>query len=159
MSYRYQQLVSQPTHFKGHTLDLVIVREDDESVEEVKVIHSMPSDHAAITFTLCISQPPDNVKRIQVRKLRHINVDNFESDIVQSFGSQTNLDEMDIKKKVDMNNKTLSSILDRHAPEMRRNVQMRHYAPWYNDTFKELKQNLYAKERIWRKSEHRSPVM
>lgn len=76
----------QMTYFRS-----VIVQEDDESVKEVKFIHSTPSDHAEIAFTLCISQPPSTVKRFQVGKLRHINCDNFESDIMQSFASQTNL--------------------------------------------------------------------
>ena len=58
-----------------------------------------------------------------------------------------------------MYNKTLSSILDRHANKMRWNVQMRPHAPWYNDTLKELQQNLCAKDKIWRKSKHRSAVM
>ena len=159
LSSGLNQLISQPTHSKGHTLDLVIVREDDKLVEDVKVIQSMPSDHAAITFAVHLSRPPATVKRIHVRKLQNITFDDLHSDILQSFESVTNLEELDLEHKVDIYNKVLVSNLDRHAPVTLKCIRLRPYAPWYNNELKTAKQNLRATERKWRKSKPRSTLM
>ena len=72
LSAGLNQLIMEPTHSRGHTLDLVIVREDDNLVEDVHIIQSMPSDHAAITFSAHLSRPSATVKRVHTRKLRSI---------------------------------------------------------------------------------------
>jgi exonuclease III len=54
-----KQHVEQPTHRKGHMLDLIITRESDHVVSAVKVDHwqALPSDYSALRCVLNISRP------------------------------------------------------------------------------------------------------
>ena len=47
-SFRFSQAVSVPTHRCGHTLDLVVCREEDALLRSVSVCHSLSSDHLPV---------------------------------------------------------------------------------------------------------------
>ena len=51
------QLVHAPTHEKGHTLDLVIVRASDNFTYDVSVRGELPSDHSLVDFHVQITCP------------------------------------------------------------------------------------------------------
>ena len=51
------QLVQGPTHNKGHTLDLVITRDNDPLVESVTTDHPHLSDHMAVVCYLALEKP------------------------------------------------------------------------------------------------------
>ena len=58
-----RQYVFDPTHVKGHTLDLVLSRSTESFINNVCTTFYLPSDHAAITYNLHIAQPePVKVK-------------------------------------------------------------------------------------------------
>ena len=49
-----EQHVTVPTHICNHTLDLVITRTSDDNVicSDIRVDHSLPSDHFAVSCLL-----------------------------------------------------------------------------------------------------------
>ena len=79
----------QPTHYKGHTLDVVITRDTSELVDEVQLreigltndngisIH----DHYAISCNVKLSVKQSNKEKIFYRNFRSINIDNLRSNI------------------------------------------------------------------------------
>ncbi|XP_063951767.1 uncharacterized protein LOC135153244 [Lytechinus pictus] len=150
------QRISQPTHIKGHTLDLVIMRDNDHSIRDIVVTQTLPSDHSAIIFSLPFVRPSPTSNVIHARMLRELDIDQFKLDIIESFEAVTNLEEMEIDQKVHVFNDSLASNLDRHAPNKKRKVRVRPYAPWYNDAIRKAKQDLRASERRWRKTKRSS---
>ena len=52
------QHIMEPTHSKEHTLDLLITRNDDEFVKDIKVSPSLPSDQYTVSYKLAIQKPP-----------------------------------------------------------------------------------------------------
>ena len=147
-----QQVISEPTHTRGHTLDLLIVRESDDSIKDVAILPTMPSDHAAITFTVALPRPPVAKKQIRIRSLRDIDYEKFNDDIISSFERVTNIADLNLDGKVELYNATLLETLDWHSPTSLRCIQLRPYAPWYDESLKILKRNVRAKERKWRNS-------
>ncbi|GFR84543.1 ATP-dependent DNA helicase [Elysia marginata] len=51
------QAIDEPTHIKTHTLDWLILREDDTSIYGIQVSDKALSDHFVITFTIPIDRP------------------------------------------------------------------------------------------------------
>jgi endonuclease/exonuclease/phosphatase (EEP) superfamily protein YafD len=57
-SFNLQQHVNGPTHKKGHTLDLIITRNEDKLVTGIRIHDPVISDHLAIHCTLQLEKPP-----------------------------------------------------------------------------------------------------
>nr|XP_054753555.1 uncharacterized protein LOC129259281 [Lytechinus pictus] len=75
-----KQMISEPTHKRGHTLDLLIVRESEGITDNIRVLPAMPSDHAAIMFTAALARPPASRQQVRHRKLRSIDYEQFSRD-------------------------------------------------------------------------------
>ena len=75
--YNLSQNVTSPTHNHGHTLDLVITRTDDETINETAVTDPLISDHSAITLTLNTSRPPRPKKTVTFRSFKKLDRDAF----------------------------------------------------------------------------------
>ena len=61
-SFNLKQHVSQPTHQKGHTLDLVITKDNGNIIKIIGTDHSVTSDHSCVLFTLNFPKP-SKIKR------------------------------------------------------------------------------------------------
>lgn len=99
-SFSLVQHVNGPTHKKGHTLDLIITRAEDELVTSVEIRDPMLSDHSAVHCKLRLKKPPLERMEISYRKLRSVNMDSFNDDLKQSDLLTTNaFDLMDLTEK------------------------------------------------------------
>ena len=85
-SFNFKQLVNQPTHQCGHTLDLVMVRSDvdDPFLSNLQVIDQLISDHSAASFCLNLAKPPHRKKTIVCRKIKAIDFEALNTDICNS---------------------------------------------------------------------------
>ena len=146
-----RQLVHEATHTHGHTLDLVIVKDNDEAVTDITVLNSAPSDHAAVIFNVMFPKPCAEKKKVTTRSL-HSDYMSFRSSTVEKFAEATDLDKLDVDAKVDLYNDSLSTTLDQHAPAREKEVQLRPHAPWYDNALRTSKRNVRRLERRWRKS-------
>ena len=80
-SFSLIQHVNEPTHKKGHTLDLIITRAVDELVICTEIRDPMLSDHSAVHCKLRLKKPPPERKEISCRKLHSVNIDSFNDDL------------------------------------------------------------------------------
>ena len=69
-SFNLKQHVATPTHSRGHTLDLIITRSEDDLVDGIVVRDPPLSDHFAVHCTLKLSKP-----RADGMKLDTVNCD------------------------------------------------------------------------------------
>ena len=80
-SFGLVQHVAVPTHVAGHTLDLVITREDCDLLTCSPVVHYMISSHSTVLFPLSMAKPsrPTIVRtcRAEKRFLAFQNKDSF----------------------------------------------------------------------------------
>ena len=71
-TFNLKQHISTPTHRSGHTLDLIITREDDKIASNFIVYDPVISDYLAVHCQLAFTKPPFEKKEIHYRKLRSI---------------------------------------------------------------------------------------
>ena len=84
-SLNLQQHVTVPTHIKGHTLDLVILR--DTACDIISPIQYLPpvmSDHNPLIFHLLSPKPPPVKKTSSFRKIKNIDIEKFTQDLAVS---------------------------------------------------------------------------
>ena len=62
-TYNLVQHVQGPTHQSGHTLDLVITREDDGLILSPPVNDLYISDHVTLIFRIQLSKPLQKIKK------------------------------------------------------------------------------------------------
>ncbi len=131
------QHIHEPTHRNGHTLDLLITREDERILHGTPLVDFMISDHISLLTKLHVPKPPLIVKEVTFRKLRSIDVEAFSADLASSelVVNPPN----DLGELVSAYSSTLGTLLDKHAPEKTRNMVDRPKEPWYTDQIKQEK--------------------
>ena len=145
-----KQHVVGPTHRSGHTLDLIIDRQDDTVLSSFTTLSDLPSDHYAVLCSVAFSKPAASKSQHKQRHLKDIDLDAFKADIIKSplLSEHTS----DPNKLADPYNSELRQLLDKHAPEMSRSITLRPHAPWYSAKLRDSKREKRRYERAYRSS-------
>ena len=144
-----QQHIEGPTHFRGHTLDLLISRKSDNKVLQTSVVNGLPSDHDAIMGALEFVRPGPSRKTVVFRKLRKIDIEQFKKDITSSLVPDGN---KGTSALVDQFNRVLQELLEKHAPLKTKTITLRPQVPWFTDEMREEKRKKRRLERKMKKS-------
>ena len=109
------QYVQGSTRKSGHTLDLVITRQGEEPVKNVRVTDPVVSDHSLVHWEIsCFKKPGFERKEMKYLKLRSVNRDCFLQQIrdsaLLSHDTFGNVSELALCYDT-----TLSSLLDRSS--------------------------------------------
>ena len=125
-SYGYSQLVQQPTHLDGGTLDVLFVQDSghcnnliNQSLYVYDLCYSITSDHSFIEFLVPFVTDP--IKPLKewwlIKNLKDINVNEFGPDL-KAFLESPNLDffNLSLDDAVKAFNDTMIKALDKHAP-------------------------------------------
>ena len=101
----------------------------------------------------CISITKPNSEREQVcfRKIADIVVESFKEDI-KSTNLFQNYTKCDLDTLVRVYDSDLRSVLDKHAPLVKRTRSLPKREPWYTDQIHSIRRTVRAKERRFRKS-------
>ncbi len=129
------QHVTEPTHEKGNTLDLIITNPHTSLISHKVDIQA--SDHNIILMELKLEKPPRPKKIITFRKIKDIDTVAFVNDVSQRI-KDIDLDQ-NLQSLVDIYNDTLTNVLDKHAPLQTKEITMRENTPWTNEEIKPLK--------------------
>jgi hypothetical protein len=148
-SHNLQQHIQDPTHIKGHTIDLIITRSDESLIKSVSV-DTLFSDHHAVHCQLLVSKPPPVKKTVSYRKIKSIDLDMLSNDIQSSTLCSDTSNNLDgLVKQYDA---VLRELLDTHAPLQSRTFVERPLVPWISDKIIEAKKIRRKCEKKWRKS-------
>ena len=144
------QHVEHATHVHGHTLDLIISRKSDTTINGAPRIDRFLSDHGAVHFTINSNRPDITVKTVSYRKLKSIDMNAFQLAIADS---DLCLDPPDNPEDLAMcYNNTLKKILDDHAPLVIRTTINRPRVPWITEEIRASKRERRRAEKKWRRS-------
>ena len=144
------QHVYSPTHVHGHTLDLLITR-DDQSVAVLPVDPPLLSDHAFVVADCSCPLPPYTTLTAcrQVRNWRGLDVDAFDADLQQSKLFQA--PPLDPQTAFRCYDQTLRHLLDQHAPLITKRVSLRQSVEWYDSECHAMKRTTRRLERQYRR--------
>ena len=131
-----KQHVIGPTHRSGHTLDLIIDRQEDQVLSEFSVLSDLPSDHSAVLCSVAFARPKASKSYFKQRRLGDIDMDTLKSDLTNSPLSRDLHYPSDPNVLVDLYNSVLREALDKHAPEVSRAITLRPHAVVYRWTLR-----------------------
>jgi exonuclease III len=114
-SFGLKQNIRQSTqNTSGHTLDLIITRQDEVIADHFNVVNPMLSDHCAVLCNFLSYKPPVITKEISLLKIRSIDFYLLESDLMNSSLFEPSVS--DIGELVCLYHNTLLGLLDAYAP-------------------------------------------
>lgn len=140
----FSQMVIEPTHARGHTLDVVWTK-TPKLVKDLSVENLMMSDHFLVQLELDMSRSRVPRVTLKRRNIKAINRDQFRDDLANSSLVTDPPD--DIEDLVNLYNKVLTELLEKHAPEVSKRVPERPLAPWMNDNILRARQARRRAER------------
>ncbi|XP_061587576.1 uncharacterized protein LOC133452342 [Cololabis saira] len=144
----FKQHVTQPTHSRGRTLDLVITY--GLSLGACSVVDLAVSDHFCVFFNITsFNQREAPVRTVRKRNLTPEVAANF-IQILQNTPAEILPAPCDFI--VDNFNKILKTTLDSVAPILTKRISRKPTPPWRTEEIKKLKRNCRSAERRWRKS-------
>jgi hypothetical protein len=136
-----EQYVRGPTHVAGHTLDVIITRDTDTIVSNIEVNDpglsdsdgKISRDHVAVIFHIRAEKPAPIRKTVTYRKLRSIDIESLRNDIKSLEIINSNVIISDVDEHVESFNNSLTSLIDKHAPLLTKQITLRPTSPWYNE--------------------------
>ena len=145
-----KQHVRDATHCKGHILDHVIAPSSETLAVSNVHLGTQMSDHSTVLCDISIKKPEDNVKSINYRKIKDIDMDTFRKDLSASILC-SEYKTMDLNSLVESYNKELGTLLDKHAPTITKTIRQRSRGPWYDHTIHTARKRARVAERRYRK--------
>ena len=153
-SFSYCQIVSNPTHLHGGTIDLVFDNSNLIDLQSVTVHDYLNiSDHFPVVFqTKSLAVNPKIAKTIQTRCLKEIDHAILSEDLIQcleTFRSECDESE-DFLNSFTCYSATVSTVIDNHAPLTTKTISYNPSAPWFDAEYKKqrvLKRKAEAKLR------------
>lgn len=145
-AHNLSQLVTSPTHKRGHTLDLVVVRDGDSIVSDVTVCNYELSDHFTVGMALSLSKV--NVELVKsYRKYRSITPGEFGRKICDEFAEcEATISVNEMAENFDM---AIMTTLDQYAPLKKQRFTPRPKNPWFNEEIALARNHRRQLERKW----------
>ena len=123
--YSFYQAVTLPTHKCGHTLDIVMLRPNENIVCSTTVTQLLSSDHYCVVCDLSVIKPVNHADLKQSRNLRGTNLTTLKADICQLISPT-------LCPTFEMLDDNLRLIHEKHAPLHSCRVPTNRNDPWYN---------------------------
>ena len=143
-----EQHVHTATHAHGHILDLVITRQSDYLISRTPFVDEFISDHASLLTYIQVSRSTPLVRKVTYRKLKSVNIVDFQRDILDS-GIDLHSD-MSLDGFVSFYNSTLHDCLEKDTPITTRTISVRPRVAWFSEEINCAKREKTEAERNWR---------
>ena len=146
-SFGLQNHIRFQTNHLNNTLDLVITSCHDNFIES-STPGRLFSDHNIVYFNLTTFKQPNTIKEITCRKLKNINMTNFNKDVELHLTTHYSY-MLSLSETIQLYKKTLGVTLDRHAPLKMKKVPDRIKLPWFTDKIATAIPKRRKAERRW----------
>ena len=135
--YDLKQHVTEATHIKGHTIDVVITPNIDSYVQDLNITQLDLSHHSLIDFNLKTETKTKSEKTISFRSFKNIDTPQFRSEVQEKLIDlpQTN----NIQSRVESYNATLTELVEKHAPVKTKVIKVVNEAPWFDVEYSNLR--------------------
>ena len=152
------QHVIGATHVSGHTLDVIISRDNSPiligtpSIEDSHICDDkgvVSLDHLAVLWRLNILKPARQRKSLTIRKI-NINIESFKADL--NSGRFLHDQDTALENVVETYDSALRSVLDIPTPVLTKTITLRPNMEWYSDELRYSKIERRKAERMMRKT-------
>ena len=144
-----KQYVNCITHNSGHTIDLILTKEEFKfNLTEPENVFPI-SDHGIIKFCLDISKPPVVRQVLEYRKLKKINHTDLKADL-EILVNKLLVPDYNPQCLVSDFTSGLAVLLNRYAPLVRKSIICKDKPEWVTDEVLALKRSVRRAENKWR---------
>ena len=119
-SFGLHNHISFSTHCLNNTLDLVITSGQNNFFES-STLGRLLSDHNIVYFNLTTSKLSNNIKETTYRKLKNINMENFNKDVETHLTNKYTYT-LPLAGKIQLYGSALEEILDKDAPLKKKGI-------------------------------------
>ena len=148
--YDLKQHVEEPTHVKGHILDIVITPNRESLVMDMNVTEIDLSPHFLIDFVLQAMGDREKDELTITFRSKHVKTEDFKNDLKESLNSLPPT--TDLLVKISNYNNALTDVVDKHAPLMTKTIKVVPTAPWFDTDYANLRKRRRKAEKKYRKS-------
>ena len=152
-AYGFTQLIREPTHIAGHTLDHVYVNIFQIELEyEVVDRSGIITDHYPIIIKLPTMKQQIGKKTITFRKTKGMDVEKLKAELQDVY------EKIDVTANTDFSSSYSSyvtsteKLVEKYAPLITRTVSNRQSVPWMDEEFRTNRSKRRKLEREWKKN-------
>ena len=152
-AYGLTQLIREPTHIAGHTLDHLYVNKHqiDLQHEVINDTFNIRTDHYPYIVKLPSITYQETTETITFRKIKNIDMLNFKSEF-QNIIDNFDFSEGDFSSSYKEFKTSSEKLLNKHAPITTRKVNKQPKLKWIDEEYTISKAKRRKLERVWRKS-------
>lgn len=148
--FNLKQHVTGPTRIKGHTIDVIITRNDKSAVESVVINKYTLSHHFLIDWVYNAEVHEVITKTITYRNVTKVNNDKFCEDIITKYSKNPDINTM--KGKMENYNSVMTTVMNIHAPEKTKTIKIVPRVPWFDSEYALLRRQRRKAEKKYTKS-------
>ena len=149
-AYGLNQMVKQPTHRSGHTLDHMYINEQVNFEHQVvNDTFGLLTDHYPIFIEIPSTKNSEAARQtIEFRQMKNVDMLKFREDIQETCNALS--DDLDFVSHIEQFRKLSHAVVDQHAPLVTRKVRTRESA-WVDVEYKKNRALRRKLERKWKK--------
>ena len=155
-AYGLSQLINEPTHKKGHTLDHLYINEQLMTVQHNvhTSTHGVTTDHYPCTIRIPSYAEEERKEKIELRQLGKIDMEEFKKDL-KVIVDRIITTQDTFEKTYEMYRSSTEKLLDEYAPIITRTrTSRRKQAEWVDEEYKKERAKRRKLERKWKKSKN-----
>ena len=150
--FKLHQLVNEPTHKRGHRLDVLITNNCD-IVIDTQVIDVGVSDHYLVSCKVqYLPKKLPEFKVIKYRDTKSVDSSRFIEMLQAEFAQRKIFDETSFCSAIDSYNGALKCTLDAVAPIKEKVIKAVPRAPWFDQEYIELRRERRLAEKHFRRT-------
>ena len=152
-AYGLEQIVDEPTHIAGHTLDHVYVNNCQMKLKcKVGDRCDISTDHFPITFCLPQIVNNTNTETIVFRDERNMDLDALINELEEAYQKIDFEDGRSFETKYSEYRTMSESIIDKLVPNITKTLKPRRKIPWMDEEFRSNRRIRRQLEKKWRRN-------
>ena len=148
--HNLKQHVKEPTHVKGHTLDIIMSENRNDYLQGMNIKETDVSDHFLIDFYVKEDMKTYKTKLLNFRPTKKLDLEHFSREVINRLGSLPLSN--DIPTKVKNYNETLKQLVDEMAPVKCKQVKIVPNSPWFDEEYSNIRKLRRKAEKKYRKT-------
>ena len=151
------QIIKEPTHILGHTLDLMYLNKYQLIPIHLSVendILDVRTDHYPVVLELPYPEVDDKQQLVNIRRTHNINVDNLKDTLLERLDSiNFNCQFNDMYDKFAT---TCTEVVNQYAPVITKTVSTNKAPAWMDTEYRQFRAQRRKLEKIWRHEKNSS---
>ena len=154
-SYGLTQIIDEPTHREGHTLDHVYVNlyQQELSFKVENNLYGISTDHQPIILEIpLLERQAEKEQTITFRKTKNIDIEAFRKDLQPCKDYFYSVELSDFETNYRKFDYMARSVVDKHAPVVTRAIKNNNKPSWMDAEYIECRTKRRRLERKWKTS-------